>query len=450
LLVLVPALFILTAALLVMRIFPLIMRVLDWISSLLPWIAPHLALRQLGRQTQSYINPLLLIMISLGLGIYTFSLAASLDQWLVDRMYYQAGTDLSFRPIPANMDDDSSSSSGEAWTLPLEDFLQMPGVATGTRVGDYRLRVTLGNNARPTNGRLLGIDRVSFPSVAWFRRDFAEEPLGGLMNLLAQRTDGILVSEEALAASQLKIGDPLQAQVTMGGSGAYQPRFTIVGAYKYFPTVYPDQPVAIANLDYLFSLTGGPVEHQIWLRLKPGAAPTDTLKAMIDIGVETAGLHNASADIQMEQGKTERVGVFGTLTVGFLAATGMALAGLLINTYASLNERLHSFAVLHAIGLQRRQILGQVLMEYLAITAYGSAGGALVGTIASYLFSPFFRIAGVKNAPLPPLLPVVPDDLITQMAIVFAGVMVGLELLVITIALIRRLPQLLTLRSSSA
>jgi hypothetical protein len=36
------------------------------------------------------------------------------------------------------------------------------------------------------------------------------------------------------------------------------------------------------------------------------------------------------------------------------------------------------------------------------------------------------------------------------MAIVFAGVMVGLELLVITIALIRRLPQLLTLRSSSA
>jgi putative ABC transport system permease protein len=453
LLVLVPALFILTAALLLMRVFPLIMRVLDWISGLLPWVTPHLALRQLGRQTQSYVNPLLLIMICLGLGIYTFSLAASLDQWLTDRMYYQAGTDLSFRPVPENMGNSgpggSSSSASDAWVIPLEDFTQMPGVETGTRVGDYRLRATL-NGTRPVNGRLLGIDRVAFPSVAWFRRDFASEPLGGLMNLLASRTDAILLSEEALASTQLKIGDPLQGQVTMGGSGGYQPRFTIVGTYKYFPTVFPDQPVAITNLDYLFSLTGGPTEHQIWLKLKDGAPVTSTLKAMSDMGVAPAGLQDAGALIGEEKSKTERVGVFGTLSVGFLAASAMALAGLLINTYASLNERLHSFAVLHAIGLQRRQILGQVFIEYITITAYGAAGGAVIGTIAAYLFSPFFRIAGIQNAPLPPLMPVVPENQIVQLAVTFALVMIGLELLVITATLVSRLPRLLTLRSSSA
>ena len=300
------------------------------------------------------------------------------------------------------------------------------------------------------NGRLLGIDRVAFPSVAWFRRDFASESLGGLMNLLASRTDAILLSEEALASTQLKIGDPLQGQVTMGGSGGYQPRFTIVGTYKYFPTVFPDQPVAITNLDYLFSLTGGPTEHQIWLKLKDGAPVTNTLKAMSDMGVEPAGLQDAGALIGEEKAKTERVGVFGTLSVGFLAASAMALAGLLINTYASLNERLHSFAVLHAIGLQRRQILGQVFIEYITITAYGAAGGAVIGTMAAYLFSPFFRIAGIKNAPLPPLLPVVPENQIVQLAVTFALVMIGLELLVITAALVSRLPRLLTLRSSSA
>ncbi len=450
LLVLVPALFILTCALLGMRLFPLFMRVLDWIAALLPWITPHLALRQLGRQTQSYINPLLLIMISLGLGIYTFSLAASLDQWLTDRMYYYAGADLSFRPVPANADG-SSTTSGEAWVLPLEDFLQMPGVAAGTRVGDYGVRIALGSSgARLTSGRLLGIDRIGFPAVAWFRRDFAREPLGGLMNLLAQKSDGILISEELLAASQLQVGDTVQAQVIMGSAGTFSVRFTIVGTYKYFPTVYPDQPVGITNLDYLFSFTGGPVEHKIWLRLKEGAAASDVLKAMASMNVAAGSLRDANAAIAEEKAKTERVGVFGTLTVGFLAAAAMALAGLLINTYASLNERLHSFAVLHAIGLQRRQILGQVLLEYLALTAYSAAGGALIGTAASYLFAPFFRVAGVKNAPLPPLLPVVPDDLITQMAVIFAGVMVGLELVVITLALIVRLPRLLTLRGSSA
>ena len=138
------------------------------------------------------------------------------------------------------------------------------------------------------------------------------------MNLLASRTDAILLSEEALASTQLKIGDPLQGQVTMGGSGGYQPRFTIVGTYKYFPTVFPDQPVAITNLDYLFSLTGGPTEHQIWLKLKEGVPVTNTLKAMSDMGVEPAGLQDAGALIGEEKAKTERVGVFGTLSVGFL------------------------------------------------------------------------------------------------------------------------------------
>lgn len=448
LLVLVPALFILTGSLLIMRLFPLIMRGLDWVAALLPWIAPHLALRQLGRQVQSYVNPLLLIMISLGLGIYTFSLAASLDQWLVDRMYYEAGADMSFVPVPASAE--GASATDATWILPLEDFLNLPGVANGMRVGSYTMRVSLSSGSRVTAGRLLGIDRVAFPAVAWFRRDFAAEPLGGLMNLLAQRADGILVPEEVLKVSQLQVGDALSAQVSLGSAGTFQVRFTIVGAYRYFPTVYQDMPVGITNLDYLFSLTGGPVEHQIWLRLKPGASSADVLKAMRSMGIEAARLRDAGAAIREEQAKTERVGVFGTLTVGFLAAAAMALAGLLINTYASLNERLHGFAVLHAIGLQRRQILGQVLLEYIAITAYGAAGGALIGTFASYLFAPFFRIAGVKNAPLPPLLPVVPDDLIAQMAIVFAGVMIGLELLVIALALIRRLPRLLTLRGSSA
>ena len=135
---LVPALFILTAALLSMRIFPLLMRILDWISGLLPWIAPHLALRQLGRQTQSYVNPLLLITICLGLGIYTFSLAASLDQWLADRMYYQAGADLSFPPDPRAP---GVGARQRTWVLPIEDFLRLPGVADATRVGDYQARV---------------------------------------------------------------------------------------------------------------------------------------------------------------------------------------------------------------------------------------------------------------------------------------------------------------------
>ena len=48
----------------------------------------------------SLFKPLLVI-VSLALGVYTLSMAASLDKWLVDRMYYRVGTDLTFTPFSA-------------------------------------------------------------------------------------------------------------------------------------------------------------------------------------------------------------------------------------------------------------------------------------------------------------------------------------------------------------
>ncbi len=71
LMILVPAMFMLTASLMVLRIFPILMRALDYVASLIPWATPHLALRQLGRRSHTYINPLLLVITSLALGVYT-------------------------------------------------------------------------------------------------------------------------------------------------------------------------------------------------------------------------------------------------------------------------------------------------------------------------------------------------------------------------------------------
>ncbi len=79
LLILVPALFILTASLMTLRLFPFFMQALDFVANLVPWATPHLALRQLARRSHTYIDPLLLVIVSLGLGVYTLSMAASLS-----------------------------------------------------------------------------------------------------------------------------------------------------------------------------------------------------------------------------------------------------------------------------------------------------------------------------------------------------------------------------------
>jgi putative ABC transport system permease protein len=436
LLVLVPALFVLVLALLMMRIFPLLMRLLDQVATLLPWLTPHLALRQLGRQYHSYINPLLLVIVSLALGVYTLSLAASLDQWLIDRMYYQVGADLTFEPFSES--ELTQESIGAAWIPSPAEFETLAGVEAATRVGQYPSEITLANNQR-VKARFLALDRVDFPAVAWFRNDFSSEPLGGLMNRLALIPEGILVSQKFLQEHTLQIGDRLQINVVTDAGVGVKTAFEIVGTYHYFPTVYEDKVTIIGNLENLFTLTGLTMPHHIWLRAQSGTSGEAILKAVATTGIETINDADARTLIATALAEMERVGVFGTLSISFLAAALMAALGLLTYSYASLQERLFNFAMLRAMGAKRGQIIGQVFLEYALLTGYGAIAGALIGMVVTNLFVPLFRITGDLGKALPPLLPIIAQAEIIPLAVIFAGLMVALELLLIAFALYRRL-----------
>ena len=440
LLILVPALFVLTAALVSMRLFPLVMRLLDRLASVTPWLALHLALRQLGRQSQSYINPLLLVIISLALGVYTLSMAASLDQWLVDRMYYRAGADFAFEPGIESFGDQSPPISYDGVWIPTPDqFTELPGVIAATRVGDYSARGDMAGSGR-VRGRFVAVDRLTLPQVAWFRYDFAQEDLGSLMNRLALAPDAILVSQAFLEANHLNIGDQITLQISINVELGVSSSFTIVGTYEYFPTVFEDERITfIGNLAYLSSFLGVTVPHNIWLRAAESAPGEDIRTGVESLGIISTKERDARQMITDELAKMERVGVFGTLSVGFFAATIMATLGLLIYSYASLQDRLYRFTVLRAVGLFRSQIVGQVILEYSFLIAYGAIVGALVGILSSELFIPFFRITGEEGIPLPPLIPVIVEEGISGLVVVFALFIIVMEVIVIVLALYSRL-----------
>jgi hypothetical protein len=83
-----------------MRLFGILIRFLDALAVHFPGLSVHLALRNLSRQGMDYNYPLLIVMVSVALGVYTISMSASLDQWSEDRWRYLAGADLSFTPVP--------------------------------------------------------------------------------------------------------------------------------------------------------------------------------------------------------------------------------------------------------------------------------------------------------------------------------------------------------------
>lgn len=442
LLVLAPTLFILCVTLLSMRIFPWLLSLFDLIASRTPWLTLHLALRQLGRSSQSYVNPLLLVIVALAMGIYTRSMAESLDQWLIDQVYYHIGADVSFLPALESNESDGGGGGGagelrsEGLIPPKDTFAAFTGVEAATRVGDYQMRLT-GPNGE-IKGRMLALDRVDFSQVAWFRADFADEPLGGLMNRLALAPENVLVTREFLEALALRIGDQFNMSVRLADGIAYTGAFRVAGLYRHFPTVEDEEVVVIGNLDHLYTQSGAEFDHAIWLRTQPNTDGKAIFQQVKDLGFEPTRPRDARGAIATDQAKMERVGIFGTLSVGFLAATVMAMLALLVHNYASLQERLYQFGVMRAIGLWRGQVLVQVIVEYGMLTLYGALMGSIIGLYTAQLFAPFFRIPEGAGAPLPPLLPIIAEDAITTLSLSFAVLMILSELLVMARALSMR------------
>ena len=418
LLVLAPALVILTASLLIMRFFSPLMNLLDKLASLLPGTVFHLALRQLGRQGHSYLNPLLLVIICLGLGIYTHSLAASVDEWLVDRIKYQAGGDFRFQPI-------TEGESGGGWTPELSWFAERFDAQRAIRVGSYGARIEgLSSSTRRQKKRMMGVDRAEFASVSWFRPDFADDSLGGLMNRLAAAPEAVLVSRAFLSEHLLRIGDRLDVWVILEPGISTRTDFLISGVYDYFPTVEQDEIVLIANLEYLHLIGGAVYAYEVWLRAPENDRGEEVRRELRIGGIETLRWHDVVGTLIEEKARLERVGVFGALTVGFLSAALMAVLAFLMHSYASLRERFYQFGVLRAIGALRRQLIIQLAVEYAVLVLYGTAAGAVIGVWVSVLFTPFFRSAADSKAILPPMLPVIAEGEITQLMIIFIAVMV--------------------------
>lgn len=440
LLILAPGLLIIALALVAMRAFPLLMAGLDRLAHWTGWMSGYLALRQLGRQSHAYINPLLLVIVALALGVYTLSMAASMDRWLEDRVYHQVGADLSFLPYKES-EAMAQPEAGADWIPPIDEFSALPGVDHAARLGRYpgELMMPTGGSTTRLDMTFLAIDRLDFPLAAWFRRDYARESLGGLMNRLAQTPEGILVSQALIDQYSLRIGDSLELLVIPDFGITVRQVFRIVGIYDYFPTVNQGELAVVGNMEYIISFFGVTMPHRILLHLAPGGTPEAALAAVTTTGIKGVEVKSAAASLQSEQAQLSRVGVFGTLTVGFLAAALMAALGLLTYSYASLHERLYQFSVLRAVGLRRREIIGQVALEYTLLTAYGAAAGVACGMAAARLFVPLFRTNLGSGALLPPILPILAREQVWPLVLAFGVGMVALELLIISTAFYRRL-----------
>ncbi|MGB8983907.1 MAG: FtsX-like permease family protein [Anaerolineales bacterium] len=436
LLLLVPALGIFSVALFTLRLVP---RFMDFLSRLLKpskSVGMLMAARYLARTPALYSAPLVLLVLTLGLSAFTASLARTLDVQLDKQIHYRIGADMNIFELGTTFNEDNPDP---VYTFgPVEDHLSIEGVGSATPVGRYKFSAIAPSGS--IEGTFLAIDRLSFPSAAYWQRDFASASLGELMNQLARNPTGVLVPNELLIRQKLKVGDTLKLGVTTGIAGQSIPmEAQIVGTFDLFPTWYPEQgTMIVGNLEELTLRAGAEYPHEIWLGTGRNAAPeliayavrgfsilldrqADQSK-LVQNGLNTIVEDWSSAELNIrdEQRRPERQGLFGLLSVGFVSSALLTVLGFLLYALFSFRRRFIEMGMLRAIGLSIQQMTSLLAAELAFLVLLGIGVGTLLGVFASRLFVPFLQIGASTQSQYPPFQIEIAWLSIAQIYVLFA------------------------------
>ncbi|MDF2659809.1 MAG: permease component [Paenibacillus sp.] len=117
----VPALTIFALGLFFLRLFPWLLRLFNWLGKTFLPVPIYLTLTQLSRSSKSYYPLMLLLILTLGLGVYNSSAARTIDLNSTERTLYQYGTDVVLQPVweayseaPPPSPDQGQGGQGEA------------------------------------------------------------------------------------------------------------------------------------------------------------------------------------------------------------------------------------------------------------------------------------------------------------------------------------------------
>ncbi len=481
----VPAIAIFAMGLFFLRIFPWLLRLFGWLGKRLLPVPAYLTLTQLSRSSKGYYPLMILLILTLGLGVYNASAARTIDLNSTERTLYKFGTDVTVKTVwegqadpvdqGRNAGGDNGGSgggpngggqqgeggqsggngSGEGGAPgaegpggpggapdvptritynepPFEVFRTLDGVQAAARVLQTPGNIIVSGKSIG-QGTLMGIDNVDFAKVAWFRDDLFPINPFYYLKFLGMYEEAAIIPSSVAEKYQLKLGD-----VVSVGLQDNVIDFVVVGIVPYWPSQYPDQsPFVIANLDYIYDQVPI-IPYDVWLKMKPGALTGTVIKELQAKGIELADVQDVRIELARQSKLPTRGGVFGILSLGFLVSIIVSLTGYVLYWFFNLSGRIVQFGVLRAMGLSRKQLTGMLLLEQIFTAGLSIALGIAIGKIASLLFLPFLQTTENVANSVPPFR-VVFDSKDTAQLYIVVGVMMlmGAGLLLVHIRRLR-------------
>ncbi len=429
-----PVLWLLAFALLSVRVLTPMMFAASWVTRQMDGLGLLLAVRRLARSSRNYRIPLLLLILTLSLAVLTASLTQTMKMQIAEEIRYRFGADMSLTELGESIEIDPlgistpSAADGEdtesiqqasytvegytSWSfLPVAEHSDASGVQAVARVGRYKALAEVSQWRK--EGQFIGIDRIEFPDVGFWRRDFALSSLASLMNDLALTPNGVLVPYSFLRQMDMKHGDQLRVTVSIPEqrkdlTWLEAPiDFQIVGSFNRFPTWEPEEgPAFVGNLEYVFERAGGQFPFDVWLRTDPNPDYDQIEQELRARGFRILGWEAPGPWVAQALRQPEYQGVVGLLSIGFIACTLLTILGFVLYTVSSFRERAIETGVLRAVGFTQREVISFMGWELIVLLLFGLAVGTGIGIWTSRAFIPYLQ-TGID--PMPTLLPLAPQ-----------------------------------------
>ncbi|MCQ6559654.1 ABC transporter permease [Paenibacillus mendelii] len=389
----IPALFLFASGLLCLRLFPMLLRSWNALMKNRMPVTMYVTLTQLSRSAVSFYPLMILLIITIGLGVYNASAARTMDVNASDRTSYQYGSDVVLKAAWEGVQDENDENKVYYNEPSFQAYSQLEGVKAATRVMKATGKVEISGKTVGM-GQVVGIDNAQFAKTAWFRDDLYPIHPYEYLNALGATEQAVLISAGFAEQYGLKVGDPLR--ITIGYDKAVV-ELAVVGIVPYWPSQYPgESPFFVANLDYLYQQMEK-IPYEIWMKMEDGAKLTPVLEILAERGITVASAEDARGELIERRNHPAQGGVFGILSLGFLISLLVSLLGYLIFWFFTLSRRVVQFGILRAMGLSRSQLTGMLLLEQLFTTGLSVAAGIGLGTLASRLFLPFLQDGSVEG-----------------------------------------------------
>ncbi len=422
LLLLLPALGIFALTLVFLRILPWLMRGLAAMLNRTQSVGLLQAVRYLARTPHHYRPPLSLLVLTVGLAVFTASLARTVDLQLYDQQFYEIGAEISMvtQPSPPAFGGAEPGENDSFTYLPVSDYETIDQIKRAARVGSYTMEAQVDGVTR--TGQYIGVDHADFRDVAYWRWDFSNYRLGSLMNALGDRSNGILVPESVINQSTLSVGDPIRYSVRLDET-LIEFDGIIVGTFRYFPSWQPaeEEYLIVGNLNTVFEKAGGEFPYRVWADLNGPVVDESLFRSnLADRQLFNTFWAEPRESITRAQAEPERQGLFGILSVGFIASAVLTVLGFFLYTLFSFRRRTVELGILRAVGISRRTMTGIIAWELALLILSGLIIGTALGIVVSQQFIPYLQVGTEANI-APPYLVEIAWEAVMQIYLLFGG-----------------------------